>query len=214
MEVTTPEMGYTNVMNEEERSRFLQALHEDAEFRAAVQRELQFDALLALPDQVARLTTTVEMLSAAVHSLIDHGAEIQQGLQALVQQQANTQSAIAALAEVTGQLLALVRDGFQEMREVLGSLRSDMDTGFHDLRSDMDAGFHDLRSDMDAGFHDLRSDMDAGFHDLRSDMDAGFAKINADLDQVKADVRNLKADVRNVKTDVGDIKRHLGPSPN
>ncbi len=177
MEVTTPEMGYTNVMNEEERSRFLQALHEDAEFRAAVQRELQFDALLALPDQVARLTTTVEMLSAAVHSLIDHGAEIQQGLQALVQQQANTQSAIAALAEVTGQLLALVRDGFQEMREVLGSLRSDMDTGLHDLRSAMDTGFAKINADLD--------------------------QVKADVRNLKADVRNVKTDVGDIKRHLG-----------
>ena len=177
VEVTTPEMGYTNVMNEEERSRFLQALHEDAEFRAAVQRELQFDALLALPDQVARLTTTVEMLSGAVHGLIDHGAEIQQGLQALVQQQANTQSAIAALAEVTGQLLALVRDGFQEMREVLGALRSDMGTGFHDLRSAMDTGFARINADLD--------------------------QVKADVRNLKAEVRNVKTDVGDIKRQLG-----------
>lgn len=182
-------------MNEEERSRFLATLHEDAAFRAAVQRELQFDALLSLPDEAIRLTRSVGMLSSAVNGLIDHGAEIQIGLQALTQQvsalvaqHATAQTDLVDLVKVTGQLLVLVRDGFQEMRDGFGSTRGELSS--------------------------LRTDMEVGFSSFRADMHAGFTKTTADLDQVKADVTTLKSDVGELKSDVAHIKRQFGSSSN
>ncbi len=49
-----------NVMDETERTRFLETLRSDPEFRAAVRRELLSDELLALPERFAEFTAFVD----------------------------------------------------------------------------------------------------------------------------------------------------------
>ena len=151
-----------NMMSEEERSKFLAALREDAEFRAAVQRELQMDALFVLPEEVVKLTRTVEIMNSGVNGLIDHEAEIQRGIAALTEQvtrlaedQVQTRADVQNLVQMMGRLIVVSEENFGAMRE---------------------------------GFQEMRE----GFQSLRTDMDNGFAAIDSKFDQVNAEIREIK----------------------
>src|SRR3954453_9739562 len=79
-------------MNEAERTRFLDALRTDDDFRAAVRRELLTNELLNLPATVAPLVdVTAELrqdllnLPATVATLVDVTAELRQDVNSLEQ---------------------------------------------------------------------------------------------------------------------------------
>src|SRR3954451_18941488 len=79
-------------MNEAERSRFLDALRTDDDFRAAVRPKLLTDELLNLPATVAALVdVTAELrqdllnLPATVATLVDVTAELRQDFTSLTQ---------------------------------------------------------------------------------------------------------------------------------
>ena len=93
--------------------------------------------------------------------------------------------------EVTSEMLAnfpilefdtLVTKDF--LRAEIGGLRLDMHTEIGSVRSDMQTGFanaHDetnqLRSDMQTGIASVRSDMHTEIASVRSDMQTGFADL-------------------------------------
>ena len=143
------------VVDAAERKKFLDTLRQDDDFRAEVRRELLTEELLNLPQTVA--------------ALIDHGAQMQRDLTALV---ATTRQ----LLEINQNLAVEMRQGFGTVREDLGSLREDLGS----LREDVSSVQEDVGS--------VQEDVGS----LRGDMEARFIAIDARFDQVDAEIRDTK----------------------
>lgn len=123
------------LMDAAERKKFLDTLRQDDDFRADVRREVLTDELVNLPQSVA--------------ALIDHGAQVQRDLGALV-------GTTRQLIEINQNLAVDVRQGFGAVQERL----TEMDVRFDQVESDMRGGFVavDARFDqVDAEIRDLKS---------------------------------------------------------
>src|SRR4051812_15590970 len=121
-------------MNEAERSRFLDALRTDDDFRAAVRRELLTDELLNLP--------------ATVAALVDVTAELRQDFTSLTQ----------SVADYMKRTVQAIEDLNVAVQDSIGGLRNEMIAGFTavDAKFDqVDAELRDVKSDIS----DMKSDI-------------------------------------------------------
>lgn len=137
-----------SLMDEVERKRFLDTMRADADFRAAVQRELLTDELLNLPQAVARLTSTVA-------TLVDIAA----------QQRADFTVLVAEVRNYMERTITLVGDGFAAARADTNQVRAEIT----ELRTDMTG----LRTDMERGFTgvDARFDqVDAEIQEIKDQL--------------------------------------------
>jgi septation ring formation regulator EzrA len=115
------------LMDEADRKRFLDTLHRDEEFRAAVRRELLTEELLNLPQTVA--------------TLVDALAQQRQDFAALAQSVANYME----------RTITAIQEGFAAVRGEVSDLRTDMDAGFTVVNAkfdQVDAELQDIRDQL------------------------------------------------------------------
>lgn len=143
------------LMDEVERRRFLETLRNDADFRAAVRRELLTEELLNLPHALA--------------TLVDVVAQQRQDFTALA---ADVRTYMERTITLLGEGFTAVRSGFDQVDAELSELRTDVT----ELRTDIT----ELRTDVTelrTGLSELRTDVGAGF----TAVDARFDQIDAEI---------------------------------
>jgi chromosome segregation ATPase len=153
------------LMDEADRKRFLETLRQDTEFRAAVQRELLAQELLALPQSVA-------LLAASISGLVEHQAEMQREL-ALIRDDLN------ALVETTRELFGFVQNVIIEMGEGFAEVRQE----FAEFRQEVSG----LRQEVSG----LRQEV-SGLRQEVSGLRQGFIGLDARFDQLGAEIRDLR----------------------
>lgn len=134
---------------EADRKRFLDTLRRDADFRAAVRRELLTEELMNLPQAVA---TLVDVVAQRRQDFTELARDVRAFMEAAI---SGIQAGFAEMREELGSIRAEVT----EVRSEMASVRTDMES----MRTDMAS----LRTDMASGFTAVGARLDQVDADIR-----------------------------------------------